>query len=427
MEPAPERPQETPALTEAAAQLLSLIGPEELERCLFAETLEVVAAGGQRGDQAGGQWWAAARRAPYERAGEPVRTCLLVQAGSRSRQDGVPCSSTLKAYVTPQLETLEQEEQERLELRAHPTERRTHMVSHQHGMIVTKTLQEGEVRLSEGSLPSARWGRGHSCPVPPRGAAGSGGCHPQGRWGCGCPCGRVSPQAEPQSWSFSYSRAGLQGLLLEGASLLLLRVLARQRAVPPSLIFPAIDTEGHLCTSSYRALGIQQQAVGSAEVEVFVIERAVHTSTSISTVWHSSFLPSGRLAQRVQVGCSTLVLLQDESVLGKTGGVEPQPPFPKQSLDWEEDIQLYSWFLDRKEELQVSHAAYVQQHPELWALLADFLQALLLQQPCDPVSFAAQFFAPFARQQPTGTPFTSAGAAIPLPSPSPHHPLANGE
>ncbi|XP_064309376.1 ciliogenesis-associated TTC17-interacting protein isoform X2 [Phalacrocorax carbo] len=293
MEPAPERPQETPALTEAAAQLLSLIGPEELERCLFAETLEVVAAGGQRGDQAGGQWWAAARRAPYERAGEPVRTCLLVQAGSRSRQDGVPCSSTLKAYVTPQLETLEQEEQERLELRAHPTERRTHMVSHQHGMIVTKTLQEGEVRLSEGSLPSARWGRGHSCPVPPRGAAGSGGCHPQGRWGCGCPCGRVSPQAEPQSWSFSYSRAGLQGLLLEGASLLLLRVLARQRAVPPSLIFPAIDTEGHLCTSSYRALGIQQQAVGSAEVEVFVIERAVHTSTSISTVWHSSFLPSG--------------------------------------------------------------------------------------------------------------------------------------
>ncbi|NXC78093.1 CATIP protein, partial [Anhinga anhinga] len=100
-----------------------------------------------------------------------------------------------------QLETLEQEEQERLELRPHPAERRTHMVSHQHGMIVTKTLQEGE--------------------------------------------------AEPQCWSFSYSQAELQGLLPEGASLLLLRVLACQREVPPGLIFPAIDTEGHLCTSSY--------------------------------------------------------------------------------------------------------------------------------------------------------------------------------
>ncbi|NXS45838.1 CATIP protein, partial [Balaeniceps rex] len=88
-----------------------------------------------------------------------------------------------------------------LQLRAQPVERRTHMVSHQHGMTVTKTLREGE--------------------------------------------------AEPQCQSFSYSWAELQGLLPEGASLLLLRVLACRRAVPPSLIFPAIDTEGHLCTSSY--------------------------------------------------------------------------------------------------------------------------------------------------------------------------------
>ncbi|NXN52694.1 CATIP protein, partial [Rynchops niger] len=100
-----------------------------------------------------------------------------------------------------QLETLEQDEQERLEVRAHPVEKRTHMVSHQHGMTVTKTLREGE--------------------------------------------------ADPQCWSFSYGRDEIQGLMPEGASLLLLRVLACRRAVPPGLIFPAIDTEGHLCTSSY--------------------------------------------------------------------------------------------------------------------------------------------------------------------------------
>uniref|UniRef100_A0A8D0FY98 Ciliogenesis-associated TTC17-interacting protein n=1 Tax=Strix occidentalis caurina TaxID=311401 RepID=A0A8D0FY98_STROC len=311
------------------------------ERCLFAETLEVVAAGGQPRDQARGQWWLAARWAPYERAGEPVRSCLLVQAGSRSRQAGAPGSRTLKggsggaavpaggaergsalpAYVTPQLETLEQED-------------------------------------------------------------------------------------------FSYGQAELQGLLPEGASLLLLRVLACRRAVPPDLVFPAIDTEGHLCTSSYRALGVQQQAVGSVEAEVFVIERAMHTVTGISTICS---YPRRHLAQLVQVGCPMLVLLQDES---------PRPPFPKQPLDWEEDLQLRSWFLDRKEELQASHAAYVQQHPELWVLLSDFLQALLLQQPHDPISFAAQFF---ARQQPPSTPFASTGAASPVPNPLPHHPPANRE
>ncbi|KAM6332786.1 ciliogenesis-associated TTC17-interacting protein [Podargus strigoides] len=357
MEPPPECQQETPAFTEAATEFLNIIGLEELGKCLFAETLEMVAAGDQPRVLVGGQWWVTAQWTPYKRASEPVRSCILVKASSRSRQDGVPCSSTLKAYVTPQLETLEQEEQERLELGAQPVERRTHVVSYQHGMVVIKTIQEGK--------------------------------------------------AEPQSWGFSYSRDELRGLLLEGASLLLLRVLACRQAVPPGLVFPAIDTEGHLCTSSYRTLGTQRQAVGSAEVEVFVIERAMHASTGVSTVWHSSFLPSGRLVQRVQVGYPVMVVLQDESILG---GAKPCTPFLKQPLDWEEDIQLCSWFLDRKEELEASHATYIRQHPELQALLADFLQALLLQQPHDPVSFAAQFFTPFTRQQPPGTPVTSARA-----------------
>ncbi|NXG95294.1 CATIP protein, partial [Loxia leucoptera] len=100
-----------------------------------------------------------------------------------------------------QLETLEQEEQECLELRPHPTEKTTHFVSHEHGMTVTRTLQEGE--------------------------------------------------AEPRCHSFSYSRARLRGRLLEGASLLLLRVLAHRHTMPPGLVFPAINSEGDLCTFSY--------------------------------------------------------------------------------------------------------------------------------------------------------------------------------
>lgn len=76
-----------------------------------------------------------------------------------------------------------------------------------------------------------------------------------------------------------------------------------------------------------------------------------------------------------------------------------------------------------QEHLEASHTTYVRQHPELLALLADFLQALLLQQPPDPISFAAQFFAPFACQFPAGTPFASARAA----SPQLRHPPANGE
>ncbi|XP_058696371.1 ciliogenesis-associated TTC17-interacting protein isoform X2 [Poecile atricapillus] len=309
MEPPPESPQEAPTMADAAADFLSLIGLKELERCLFAEMLAVVAVGASPRDKAEGQWWMAAQWAPYQREGEPMQSCVLVQTRFRGKQDGVPASSTLKAYVTWQLETLEQEEQECLEvtdtvvacplpcvlpaglrcalqwhlpggcapckatLRPHPTEKTTHIVSQEHGMTVTKTLQEGE--------------------------------------------------AEPQCQSFHYSRAKLRGLLLEGASLLLLRVLARRQTMPPDLVFPAINTEGDLCTCSYSALGIQRQAVGSAETEVFVIERAVHTSTGASTVWHSSFLPNGHLAQLMQIGSPVLMVLQDESILINSAATGP--------------------------------------------------------------------------------------------------------
>ncbi|XP_062353997.1 ciliogenesis-associated TTC17-interacting protein [Cinclus cinclus] len=409
-QPRPESPQETPTMADTAVEFLSLIGLKEMEWCLFAETLAVVAVGAPPRDKAEGQWWMAAQWAPYQREGEPVQSCILVQTRFRGKQDGVPASRTLKAYVTWQLETLEQEEQECLEvtdtvmacplpcvlptamgcalqwclpgslvpckatLRPHPTEKTTHIVTHKHGMTVWKTLQEGE--------------------------------------------------AEPQFQSFSYSRAKLRGLLLEGAGLLLLRVLARRQTMPSELVFPAINTEGDLCTSSYCALGIQWQAVGSAEAEVFVIQRAVHTSTGTSAVWHSSFLPNGRLAQLMQIGSPVLMLLQDESILSKSGKFKPQLPFPKEHLDWEEDIQLYSCFLDRKDELQLSHAAYLQQHPEVRALLSDFLQALLLQQPPDPISFAAEFF---AHQRPIGTPFAYTRAGSPLSNSSPGHSPTNSK
>lgn len=105
-------------------------------------------------------------------------------------------------------------------------------------MTVTKTLQEGGVRLREGSHP----GRGQDS----QGSPGSGGCCP---WDAGG--SQVSLQAEPQCQSFSYSRATLRARLLEGASLLLLRVLARRQTMPLDLVFPAINSEGDLCTASY--------------------------------------------------------------------------------------------------------------------------------------------------------------------------------
>lgn len=55
--------------------------------------------------------------------------------------------------------------------------------------------------------------------------------------------------------------------------------------------------------------------------------------------------------------------------------------------------------LNEQEELIEGHGEYVRSHPELKALMADFLQHLLLRKPEDVYSEAASFFAPYGRPE----------------------------
>lgn len=53
-----------------------------------------------------------------------------------------------------------------------------------------------------------------------------------------------------------------------------------------------------------------------------------------------------------------------------------------------------------QEGLSDSYQEYLKENPELWALLADFLQALLIQKPTNAFQFARDFFRPFDPEAP---------------------------
>lgn len=117
-------------------------------------------------------------------------------------------------------------------------------------------------------------------------------------------------------------------------------------------------------------------------------------------------------------------------------GPAPPPSLPGY-LPWEEDHQMVSRFLDKKvnsilctmcvcvhnicacmydlqhctsfsailpymydcvlqAELEESYQQYITNNPELKAVLADFMQAVLIQKPDNVYVFAKEFFAPFA-------------------------------
>lgn len=48
-----------------------------------------------------------------------------------------------------------------------------------------------------------------------------------------------------------------------------------------------------------------------------------------------------------------------------------------------------------QEELKADHASYLKQHPEIQALISDFLQLLLLRKPEDVNQFAREYFLSF--------------------------------
>lgn len=79
-------------------------------------------------------------------------------------------------------------------------------------------------------------------------------------------------------------------------------------------------------------------------------------------------------------------------------------------------MQLYSKFLDRKEELKADHAVYMKDHPEVKALLADFLQFLLLRKPDDVIEFASEFFASHSPNMPSQNAYLSSSAPNPFPN-----------
>eukprot|EP00045_Choanoeca_perplexa_P002702 m.26084 g.26084 ORF g.26084 m.26084 type:complete len:87 (-) comp11656_c0_seq1:877-1137(-) len=74
---------------------------------------------------------------------------------------------------------------------------------------------------------------------------------------------------------------------------------------------------------------------------------------------------------------------------------------------WEGDQQVMSMFLDKKAELKAEQAAYVADHPELTAIVNDFMQHVLLNKPDDCFQAAAEFFGTYAEKLNVQTPESS--------------------
>ncbi|XP_070566321.1 ciliogenesis-associated TTC17-interacting protein-like [Ptychodera flava] len=339
-------PEPLPKASMNALEYLQSIRDVEINKIMFTDSLVTTSDTGKEL----GEFTVTVE--PARKNGED---CYLIHANSHGAIDSVPCGTSITAYVSKSLETLEQQHHEYVKLEDHPLDRKTFIVQQDGQFVVNKVITQGE---------------------------------------------------DVQRTAQTYEKDSMQGFISEASNLLLQRIMVN-KGITENCVFISFDSETNLSTATYRALDERKQTIGERELHVAGIERTIHSMHDLPTSWQSYFLSDGHLTSRVQVGSPvTMRLLRVPSRLD-TDEAREKPVFKKQPLNWEEDMQLYSKFLDRKEELKGDHAVYMRHHPELKALLADFLQFLLLRKPDNVVAFAGDYFAAFSSKAPTGSAYAT--------------------
>ncbi|XP_049744107.1 ciliogenesis-associated TTC17-interacting protein isoform X2 [Elephas maximus indicus] len=370
----PSSQKESLPLPEAngeAIKFLTSLQPKELQLLFFSETLTMVSDTGEPL----GELTIDVQKGKYRDELGVISDCLIVHAFNRGYLDNTLCGNSLLGYLSGKMEIMEQHSHEFIKFLVLPMERKTSLVRQEDQLAMTRIVKEGEEMKTEVTF-------------------------------------------------FPWN--SIAGFISEAANLVLLRAMARRQMVPSNACFLALDTEGKLCYSTYQALGFQTIQVGRQQAEVFIVEQTVHSEEGIPMSCQFYLFSDGHLAKRVQVGSPGCCIITKMPILREEDEVEPPPVFEKKPLAWEEDMELYSRFLDRKEELRLCHTSYMRHHPEAHALISDFLLFLLLRQPADVVTFAAEYFGPFAVRRRPAPSLRSSNRPSPFRSLAPEQPSSSG-
>ncbi|XP_059503544.1 ciliogenesis-associated TTC17-interacting protein isoform X2 [Stegostoma tigrinum] len=249
--PSLELPEPLPTANQEAIHFLASLMPEEFKNIYFTETLMTVSDTGKEI----GEFTVTMQPILYHSF-----PGLSIHANSHGSIDSIPCGTSISAYISLELETLEQYHQEYIKLKDQPLMKKTDIKREPHGYVVT--------------------------------------------------CETTSKQTVTTE-TLTFSLEEMLGFMSEASNLALLRILAQRNKFSDDMVFLSFDSEMKLSTSTYMNLGHRTMKIGKQERDVLGIQRTIHSERSGPMSWQSNFLPSGHLTSRVQVGSpATMVLTQ---------------------------------------------------------------------------------------------------------------------
>ena len=188
-------------------------------------------------------------------------------------------------------------------------------------------------------------------------------------------------------------------IVTEGSSVLLQRLMVRFQ-IHYNTAFKRIDAKtGKLCRVLYKPLPKRKHLIDNQNILVCGIERDVAVpkdSEELPLMWQTYFMPDGHITALIQVGSPLVSKVQTVPELIEKFFPDAKPTFAKKPLLIDDDMEMTSRFLDRKQELEADHQTYLRHHPEVKDILSDFFQHCLIHKPEDVVQEAARYFSKFS-------------------------------
>lgn len=116
------------------------------------------------------------------------------------------------------------------------------------------------------------------------------------------------------------------------------------------------------------------------------MEMSVTRITQNDEEFITYFLESGHILRHESKNSSYVIHLNPLS---------PIPPnnfLTNLDQEWEKDIQLYSMYLDKKDNMKNESMNFLKDNPQLKNLIQDYLSVLLLSKPENVIEFSMEFF-----------------------------------
>ncbi|XP_038044713.1 ciliogenesis-associated TTC17-interacting protein-like isoform X1 [Patiria miniata] len=179
-----------PPATQDALAYLNSITQDDLQSILFTDALVTTSDTGKELGEFS---------VSIELARHSGQDCLLIHANSHGALDNVPMGTSVTAYVSKNLQTLEQQHHEYVKLEDHHLDKKTFLTLQDGHYIVNKVVMQGE---------------------------------------------------QVQRTAQTYGLNSMKGFISEGSNLLLERVMAK-KGIPDNMCFLSFDSEANLCCATY--------------------------------------------------------------------------------------------------------------------------------------------------------------------------------